>query len=108
MYKLKFHKNLDEKKWNKFSKSQQIFMIANELNRAKNWLLRNNLKEVSNCYERAIELLDLTISVSKKILQKELLRFREIFTLQYTNLTNPQKLKNTSKQIKNYSMFYYL
>lgn len=86
MYKLKFHKNLDIKKWNKFSKSQQILMIANELNRAKNWFLRNDLEEVNNCYERAFELLDLTINLTtRKNLLKELLRFREMLAVQYVS-----------------------
>ncbi len=94
MYKLKFHKNLDIEKWNKFSKSQQILMIANELNRAKNRFLKNDLEEVINCYERAFELLDLTINLTtRKNLLKELLRFREMLALQYLNSKNPEDIK---------------
>lgn len=104
MYKLKFHKNLDIKKWNKFSKSQQILMIANELNRAKNWFLRSDLEEVNNCYERAFELLDLTISLAtRKNLVKELLRFREIFALQYLNAKNPEDIQKNF--IQNQKLF---
>ncbi|MBC8525629.1 MAG: hypothetical protein ISS28_02020 [Candidatus Cloacimonetes bacterium] len=99
MYKLKFHKNLDIKKWNKFSKSQQILMIANELNRAKNWIIKGDLDEVNNCYERAFELLDLTISLTtRKNLLKELLRFREIFALQYLNAKNPEDIQKNFMQ----------
>ena len=54
-------------------------MIANELNRAKNWLEKKDLEEVKNCYERALEFLDLTIAVTKnKNRLKEYLRLREI------------------------------
>ena len=86
MYKLKLHKNLSSEKWATFGKSKQILMIANELNRAKNWIIKEDLEEVNNCYERAFELLDLTISlVTKRNMLKELLRFREMLAIQYTN-----------------------
>ncbi len=59
-------------------------MIANELNRTKNWLQKGDELEVMNCYELAIELLDLTVSVVKKWnLIKELLRFREVLCEEY-------------------------
>jgi hypothetical protein len=84
MYNLKFHKNLTSERWAKFNTSQQILMIANELNRAKNSLLRRDEEEVRECYERAMELLDLTISISlKRSKRKELLRFREVLGFEY-------------------------
>lgn len=84
MYQLKLHKNLDQQKWDSFAKDKQILMIANELNRAKNWIARGNPEEVTNCYERAIELLDLTISLTaKRNLLRELLRFRDVLCSQY-------------------------
>ncbi len=84
MYKLKLHRNLVPERWGKFSRSQQILMVANEINRAKNWLKKGDKKEAVNAYERALELVDLTISVTKKYnLLRELLRFREILALQY-------------------------
>lgn len=59
-------------------------MIANELNRSKHWLQKKDMDEVRNCYERALELLDLTISMIKKEnLIKELLRFREVLCEEY-------------------------
>jgi len=97
MYKLKLHKNLNSEKWASFDKSRQILMIANELNRAKNWIVKKDLEEVSNCYERAFELLDLTISLTiKRTLQKELLRFREMLALQYID---KQKDLNRNQQL---------
>ena len=54
-------------------------MIANELNRAKNWIEKNDIEEVKNCYERALELLDLTIAIAKdRNHLKEYLRLREM------------------------------
>ncbi len=79
MYKLKLHKNLESAKWQKFSMKQRELMIANELNRAKNWIKKRDFEEVKNCYERALELLDLTIATTKgKNRLKEYLRLREM------------------------------
>lgn len=66
-------------KWQKYEKYKQILSIAAELNRARNIFKWNNLDEVKRCYERAYELLDLTITDPRwKNGLKELLRFREI------------------------------
>ena len=79
MYKLKLHKNLNPDRWQKFSVKQRELMIANELNRAKNWIEKKDLGEVKNCYERALELLDLTIATTKnKNRLKEYLKLREM------------------------------
>ena len=79
MYKLKLHRNLESAKWQKFSMKQRELMIANELNRAKNWIEKNDLEEVNNCYERALELLDLTVEITKSGNRlKEYLRLREM------------------------------
>jgi hypothetical protein len=53
-------------------------MISNELNRALNCLISNHHSDAEKCYERAIELTDLTVEDKRwnKGL-KELLRFRE-------------------------------
>ena len=84
MYTLKLHKNLTLKKWCNYSKGQQILMIANELNRAQNWLQKEENFEVNQCYERAFELLDLTLEDKKwhKGI-KEILRFREMLAELY-------------------------
>ena len=79
MYRLKLHKTLTANKWQKFSMKQRELMIANELNRAKNQIEKNDLEEVNNCYERALELLDLTVEITKdKNRLKEYLRLREM------------------------------
>lgn len=79
MYKLKLHKNLNPDRWQRFSIKQRELMIANELNRAKNWIEKNDIEEVKNCYERALELLDLTIAtVKNRSRLKEYFRLREM------------------------------
>jgi len=95
MYKLKLHKNLTEEKWRVFGKTKQLLMIANELNRAKNWIVKEDFEEVKHCYERAFELLDLTVSVSmSRNLIRELLRFREMLALQYIDKKMSVKFNN--------------
>ena len=80
MYPLRHHKSLSYEKWYQYSRDQQILMIANELNRAKNWIEKKSYKEVNLCYERAMELTDLTSSDIKweGNALRELRRFREV------------------------------
>ncbi|MFH1824905.1 MAG: hypothetical protein ABH873_06745 [Candidatus Firestonebacteria bacterium] len=96
---LKHHKTLNSEKWMLFPFSKQIIMIANELNRAKNWINKNDLEEVKNCYERAFELIDLTISIKmRKNLLKELLRFRDVLAEQYISIFQKKDSLNSIKQ----------
>ncbi len=98
--KLKEHKNLTPERWNDFPHHQRILMIANELNRAKNWLKKKDYTEVKNCYERAFELLDLTIETSKKEGElRELLRFREVLAELYIQKEPKIKENNELYQI---------
>jgi len=95
MYRLKLHKNLTPNRWQKFSMKQRELMIANELNRAKNWIEKKDLEEVKNCYERALELLDLTIEITKdKNRLKEYLRLREMMGKLYIEKKGRPKLNN--------------
>ena len=99
MYKLKLHRNLEAAKWQKFSVKQRELMIANELNRAKNWIEKNDLTEVKNCYERALELLDLTVEITKNGNRlREYLRLREIMGKLYIEKKGSSKL---NKQVFN-------
>lgn len=73
-------------------------MIANEINRAKNLLKNGDQQEAMNSYDRAFELLDLTISLVKKYnLLRELLRFREMLSLQY--ISDKKDIKINQKLI---------
>ena len=56
-------------------------MISNELNRALNCLGSNHPLDAEKCYERAIELTDLTVEDQRwDNGLKELLRFREVLS----------------------------
>ena len=59
-------------------------MIANELNRAGNWIAKNDFTEAKLCYERAMELLYLTVDILKDFKKlRELLRFKEMLAQLY-------------------------
>ena len=87
MYALQQHKNLTAEKWFNYSQAQQVLMIANELNRAKNWIIKQDVQHVNACYERALELADLTGEDRrwKRSSKKELRRFREVLAALYIN-----------------------
>jgi len=83
------HTHLTSEKWVTFGTDKQILMIANEINRAKNWTEKKDFEKVSYCYERALELIDLTVECSKKInFIRELLRYRELLGLAYIQNRN--------------------
>ncbi len=80
----RFHKTLTLEKWKTFPFSRQILMIANELNRAGNWIMKSDPSEVKNCYERAIELIWLTVeALENKRKLRELLRLRGLVAYSY-------------------------
>ena len=95
MYQLIHHKSLSLEKWSKYTAGQQILMIGNELNRAINLLKNDMLPEVKNCYERAMELTDLTSADTKwKGRLKELRRFREVLADLYLEKDGNAKLNS--------------
>ena len=96
MYPLKLHKNLTPERWQTFSKGRQILMIATELSRAKNWIEKKQNFETNQCYERAFELIDLTVEDSKwKNGLKEILRFRELLAELYLQNNKNAKMNQS-------------
>lgn len=90
MYVLKYHRSLASH-WHEFTRAQRILSIASELQRAKNMLAKDDCLEAKNAYERAFELLDLTISLVRSHSERyELLRFREMMAHLY--LDEPDNL----------------
>jgi hypothetical protein len=78
MYPLIYHKSLSLEKWSAYPKTQQILMISNELNRAKNWIIKNRNAEANLAYERAFELIDLSsVDTKWKNVSVEFLRLKE-------------------------------
>jgi hypothetical protein len=73
------HKNLAEGKWNSLSFFEQMANVGSEVKRAINWREKGNAQYSQMAFERALELLDLTVADEKnKKRLKELLRLREV------------------------------
>lgn len=81
-----YHKNMTVEKWSGYDYASQILMIGSEFARAKSFIQKKQFENVKKCYERAMELLDLTIydpKWNKTNKLKELLRFREMIGFLY-------------------------
>jgi hypothetical protein len=95
---LKHHKTLSFEKWKTFTFSRQVLMIANELNRAGVWIGKSDLLEAKLCYERALELIWLTVPGVKNIRKlRELLRLRGVLALRYLDV--PADLNENKKMM---------
>lgn len=89
MYALKLHPNLNSERWAQFPRSKQILMIANEVNRLRNAVKTGQSHAaIQETFERAFELVDLTVECGSWSLRKELLRWRELFADLYTRDEN--------------------
>lgn len=73
------HKELSQGRWEKLSLIEQMANIGSEVERAINWKNKNN-KEYSNmAFERALELIDLTVADKKNFHRlNEISRIREL------------------------------
>lgn len=88
----KHHKQLDSAKWFSFPIQQQILLIASELRRADHWIVKKDVQNTNLCYERAFELVDLTVADPKwKGGLRELLRFREALAELYVRAEKDEK-----------------
>ena len=72
------HKQLAEGRWFQMSFLEQMANIGSEVERALNWKARNNEAYCQKAFERALELLDLTLDDTRNLTRvKELARVRE-------------------------------
>ncbi len=72
------HKELAGGRWHKLSLLEQMANIGSEVERALNWKSKDNAIYCRRAFERALELIDLTLDDSKNISGfKELARVRE-------------------------------
>lgn len=72
------HKELAKGGWAKLSFIEQMANIGSEVERALNWQAKNNTVYCQQAFERALELLDLTLeNAAKPSYLKELARLRE-------------------------------
>ena len=73
------HKNLASGRWNELSFVEQMANVGSEVERCISWKKKQNTAYCSQAFERALELLDLTIAApKKKTYLKELTRLREM------------------------------
>lgn len=73
------HKQLAAGRWQKLNFLEQMANIGSEVGRAINWKNKSNQEYSRLAFERALELLDLTIADPKnKKRLRELLRLREV------------------------------
>lgn len=73
------HKNLAAGRWQRLSFFEQMANIGSEVERTIKWKNKNNSEYSRMAFERALELLDLTVSIEKSRSRlKELLRVREM------------------------------
>lgn len=73
------HKSLSAGRWNKLTFYEQMANVGSEVERAINWRKKNNFDYSRLAFERALELLDLTIVDQRNVKRlRELTRAREI------------------------------
>ena len=72
------HKELAAGRWNKLSFCEQMANIGSEVERALIWRAKNKIAYSRNAFERALELVDLTLeNISSPTRLKEVARMRE-------------------------------
>ncbi len=72
------HKELAAGRWNQLSFLEQMANIGSEVERALNWRAKQNFDYSQKAFERALELVDLTLDgVTGRARLKELARARE-------------------------------
>jgi hypothetical protein len=72
------HKELTVERWNRLSFIEQMANIGSEVERALNWQAKNKPDYCQQAFERALELIDLTLGNLKRFARlKEVARLRE-------------------------------
>ena len=73
------HRELASGRWNELSLLEQLGNIGSEVERALKWKEKNNPAYCMRAFERALELLDLTLDCpGNRLRVKEVARIREI------------------------------
>lgn len=72
------HKSLSVGRWKEFSFFEQMANIGSEVERALTWKVKRNAVYCQRAFERALELVDLTLGSTKNFARlKEIARLRE-------------------------------
>ncbi len=94
------HKDLAAGRWSQLSFCEQMANIGSEVERALNWRAKNNTTYCRKAFERALELLDLSLDTITGFTRlKELTRLREAI-VDYFYGTN--QFKSTEKLWRKY------
>lgn len=94
------HKELAEGRWKQLPFLEQMANIGSEVERALNWRAKQNSAYSQQTFERALELMDLTLDSAKGLARlKELARLREAL-VDYFFGTN--QFKSTERSWRNY------
>jgi len=94
------HKQLASGRWKKLSFAEQMANVGSEVERAINWKKKNNAGYSQRAFERALELLDLTMGDKKNRNRlREIARVREALA-DYFSFENIYR--STDKKWKNY------
>ena len=73
-----YHPSLASGRWFTFSLAEQLANVGSDIERTIQWKKKGDLEYSNNAFERALELLDLTIADPKHRKRlKEILRVRE-------------------------------
>src|ERR1700739_4152918 len=84
---IRFHPGLTVEKWGAKPYSHQLLNIASELSRARHWIKEQRTEYLHRSLERALELIDLTVSSNQGVKSmRELLRLREEFAGYYLGI----------------------
>ena len=91
---------MTQDQWAKLTLAQQFGNIGSELTRARLWEEKNDFSQREKSFERAFDLIDLTIGDRRWIKRlAEITRFREVIADWFSR---SKEYKITSSQIENY------
>ncbi|MBI4708067.1 MAG: hypothetical protein HY761_09110 [Candidatus Omnitrophica bacterium] len=94
------HKNLAAGRWDQLSFIEQMANIGSEVERALNWQSKNNSEYAQQAFERALELIDLTLDSTKNFARlKEIARLREAIVGYFTG---DNQFKFTDESLRKY------
>lgn len=80
------HTSLTPERWADFDTDQQILMTANEMNRTRRLLTRDDASPRRRGYERILRLTDLTLATRPRSgLLRELVRWRDLVAALYVD-----------------------
>ena|SRR3989338_5282873 len=98
------HRELAAGRWERLSFVEQMANIGSEVERALNWRMKKNQDYSQKAFERALELLDLSLDASKDFPRlKELARTRETLVDYFFGANEYQ---SDEKNLRNYFLHF--